>query len=54
MTAGYYAILAKASISTVPDSVITCNIAVSPITGTTMTGFSEYSLGWNGCDVLLG
>ena len=41
MTAGYYAILAKASISTVPDSIITCNIAVSPITGTTMTGFSE-------------
>ena len=36
-------ILAKAGISTVPASVITGDIAVSPITGTAMTGFSEVS-----------
>jgi len=39
-TAGNYAILAKSGISTVPPSVITGNIAVSPIAGTAMTGFS--------------
>ena len=42
-TAGNYVILAKAGISTVPASVITGDIAVSPITGTAMTGFSETS-----------
>eukprot|EP00613_Pedinella_sp_CCMP2098_P020681 CAMPEP_0171682416 /NCGR_PEP_ID=MMETSP0991-20121206/516_1 /TAXON_ID=483369 /ORGANISM="non described non described, Strain CCMP2098" /LENGTH=283 /DNA_ID=CAMNT_0012269621 /DNA_START=496 /DNA_END=1348 /DNA_ORIENTATION=- len=35
-----YAILSKTGISTVPDSVITGDIAVSPITGNAMTGFS--------------
>ena len=39
-TAGNYAILTKAGISTVPDSVITGNIAVSPIAATAITGFS--------------
>jgi hypothetical protein len=38
-TAGNYAILAKTGISTVPASVITGDIAVSPITGDAMTGF---------------
>jgi hypothetical protein len=38
--AGAYAILTKAGISTVPQSVITGNIAVSPIAATAMTGFS--------------
>ena len=42
-TSGNYAILAKAGISTVPNSVITGNIAVSPIAGTAMTGFSSTS-----------
>jgi hypothetical protein len=40
-TAGNYVILAKSGISTVPDSTITGDIAVSPITSTAMTGFSE-------------
>ena len=40
-TAGNYAILSKTGISTVPDSIITGNIAVSPIAGTAMTGFSQ-------------
>jgi hypothetical protein len=40
LTAGDYAILAKAGISTVPNSVITGNIGVSPIAATAMTGFS--------------
>jgi hypothetical protein len=39
-TAGTYAILSKAGISTVPTSVITGNIAVSPIAATAITGFS--------------
>jgi hypothetical protein len=39
-TAGDYAILAKSGISTVPNSIITGNIAVSPIAATAMTGFS--------------
>jgi hypothetical protein len=39
-TAGNYAILAKTGISTVPDSVITGDIAVSPITAAAITGFS--------------
>ena len=38
--AGLYAILAKTGISTVPSSVITGAIAVSPIAETAMTGFS--------------
>jgi len=38
--AGNYAILAKSGISTVPKSVITGNIAVSPIGSTAITGFS--------------
>jgi hypothetical protein len=38
--AGDYAILTKAGISTVPQSVITGDIAVSPIAATAMTGFS--------------
>jgi hypothetical protein len=39
-TAGNYVILAKTGISTVPASAITGDIAVSPITGAAMTGFS--------------
>ena len=38
-TAGDYRILTKTGISTVPDSVITGDIAVSPIAATAMTGF---------------
>jgi hypothetical protein len=38
-TAGDYVILAKSGISTVPDSFITGNIAVSPIAATAITGF---------------
>lgn len=38
--AGNYAILAKTGISTVPNSVITGNIGVSPIDATALTGFS--------------
>jgi len=38
--AGNYAILSKTGISTVPNSVITGNIGVSPISSTAMTGFS--------------
>ncbi|KZV86983.1 antifreeze protein [Exidia glandulosa HHB12029] len=40
-TAGNYAILAKTGISTVPKSVITGNIAVSPAAGSFLTGFSS-------------
>jgi hypothetical protein len=40
-TAGNFAILAKAGISTVPDSIITGDIGVSPIAETGMTGFSQ-------------
>ena len=39
LTAGDYAILSKAGITNVPESVITGNIAVSPITFASMTGF---------------
>jgi hypothetical protein len=39
-TAGNYAILSKTGISTVPESVITGDIAVSPIAGGAITGFS--------------
>ncbi|MGV8979620.1 ice-binding family protein [Clostridium sp.] len=39
-TAGDYAILTKTGISTVPNSVITGNIGVSPIDSTGITGFS--------------
>jgi len=39
-TAGDYAILSKSGISSVPGSVITGNIGVSPITSTAITGFS--------------
>ena len=39
-TAGDFAILSKAGISTVPDSVITGDIAVSPIAATAITGFT--------------
>jgi hypothetical protein len=51
LSAGNYVILTKTSISTVPDSAITGDIAVSPIDSTAMTGFSfakdsgeEYSI----------
>jgi hypothetical protein len=40
LTAENYVILAKSGISTVPDSVITGDIAVSPIAGEAMTGFN--------------
>jgi hypothetical protein len=39
-TSEYFTILSKAGISTVPSSVITGNIGVSPIAATAMTGFS--------------
>ncbi|KAJ7701108.1 antifreeze protein [Mycena rosella] len=39
-TAGNYAILAKSGVSTVPPSVITGPVAVSPIAATGLTGFS--------------
>lgn len=39
-TAGSFAILAKSGISTVPHSVITGDIGVSPIAATAITGFS--------------
>jgi len=39
-TAGDFAILTKAGITTVPSSTITGNIGVSPITDAAMTGFS--------------
>ena len=38
--AGEFVILAKSGISTVPNSTITGDIGVSPITATAMTGFS--------------
>lgn len=40
-TAGDFAILAKSGISTVPQSVVTGNIGVSPIARGGLTGFSE-------------
>jgi hypothetical protein len=40
-TAGNFVILAKSGISTVPNSVLTGDIGVSPIAGTAFTGFSE-------------
>ncbi|KAJ7928333.1 antifreeze protein [Mycena leptocephala] len=39
-TAGNYAILAKSGVSTVPPSVITGDVGVSPIAATGLTGFS--------------
>ena len=39
-TAGDYVILAESDISTVPPSVITGNLAVSPMAATFITGFS--------------
>ena len=39
--AGNFVILAKSGISTVPNSVLTGDIGVSPIAGTAFTGFSE-------------
>ncbi|OEU05977.1 antifreeze protein [Fragilariopsis cylindrus CCMP1102] len=39
-TAGDFAILSKSGISTVPDSVITGDIGVSPIAATAITGFT--------------
>jgi hypothetical protein len=40
LSAENYVILTKAGISTVPDSIITGDIAVSPIAAAAMTGFS--------------
>lgn len=40
-SAGNFVILAKSGISTVPNSVLTGDIGVSPIAGTAFTGFSE-------------
>ena len=40
LTAGNYAILSKAGITNVPETVITGNMAVSPIAATAMTGFA--------------
>src|SRR5450759_2590812 len=46
-TAGDFVILSKTGISTVPQSVITGNIGVSPIARGGMTGFSETMDGTN-------
>ena len=46
-TAGDFVILSKSGISTVPQSVITGNIGVSPIARGGMTGFSETMDGTN-------
>ena len=40
LTAGNYAILSKAGITNVPESVITGDMAVSPIAATSITGFA--------------
>ena len=40
-TAGNYAILAKTGVSTVPSSVVTGNVGVSPAARTYLTGWSE-------------
>jgi hypothetical protein len=40
LSAGNYVILAKSGISTVPTSVVTGDIAISPIAAAAMTGFS--------------
>lgn len=40
-TSGDYAILAKTAISTIPDSVITGDVGLSPAAETYMTGFSQ-------------
>src|SRR5450631_3586503 len=39
-TAGNYVILAESAISTVPPAVITGNLGISPMTATSITGFS--------------
>ncbi|KAJ7242163.1 antifreeze protein [Mycena haematopus] len=39
-TAGNFAVLAKSGVSTVPPSVITGNVGVSPVAATGLTGFS--------------
>ncbi|KAJ7167429.1 antifreeze protein [Mycena crocata] len=39
-TAGNYAVLAKTGVSTVPPSVITGSVAISPIAANALTGFS--------------
>lgn len=39
-SAGYFVILAKSGISTVPTSAITGNLGASPVTATAITGFS--------------
>ncbi|MHB8474468.1 MAG: ice-binding family protein [Sulfuricaulis sp.] len=39
--AGYYAILAKAGVSTVPNSVVTGNVGLSPTARVGLTGWSE-------------
>ena len=41
--AGNYAILAKAGVSTVPSSVVTGNVGVSPLARTALTGWSLVS-----------
>ena len=40
-TAGYYAILAKTGISTIPSSVVTGNVGLSPAARGYLTGWSE-------------
>jgi Ice-binding-like len=44
-TAGNYAILTKTGVSTVPDSVVTGNIGLSPAAGSLLTGWSETANG---------
>jgi len=54
-TAGDFAILAKSGISTVPTSIITGDIGVSPIAVTAITGFSlalaQNGVGWTSAQV---
>lgn len=40
-TAGNYAILSKAGVSTIPNSLVTGNIGVSPVARTYLTGWSQ-------------
>jgi len=54
-TAGDFAILAKTGISTIPTSIITGDIGVSPIAVTAITGFSlalaQNGVGWTSAQV---
>lgn len=54
-TAGGYAILAKAAISTVPSSVVTGDLALSPAAAASITGFSlkaDTAVKWTSTQVI--